>query len=168
MNYNISSLLIDPPPAQIQINTTQTLPRFVAENQLQSLALKQAAYGVVVIRWNKIDFQHSQRETYQGAQHTLLNTLKEAQIDRDLLFASGSCEVGITLIRESVNHLHFTIRDLLHMVRKSQFESYFQKSNMVCNTLNLKIGWAVSSNSLKGREVLRTAEQRSYQTINYL
>ena len=164
-----SALFIDPPPAQIHLTTTATLPRFVAENHLDRLERKASgSFGVVSLRWLRSDFDHNTHQNYQQAYQRLFEVLQEVQDTQDLIFASNSHELGITLSRESTHDIHRVIRDLLHNIQRQKIETIEQKKRPIGSILNLQFGWATNSLKAKGRDVLFTAEQRSYHQYGFV
>lgn len=164
----LTALCIGPSPAQIQINTADTLPRFVAENHLNRISSRsQKSLGVVIFRWSRHSVQENSQNIYTQAYTQLQSKLQSIQEYQDLIFASNSQELGLTLTRDSSHHIHRLIRDLLQQTRAERILTSSNTQRSICSILSLNVGWATSCASVSGAEVLRVAEQRSYQSSHF-
>ena len=170
MNYNRSPLPYSPesPPTPNPINESDILPRFVAELKLRSMDKNATIYGIVIFRWHSLDRKNYALADYQAAQTALLNILRNFKQTKDILFASKQQVVGLVITRESIPHLHFHIRNLLHTIAKDTVKPVNGPIMMMRQILNLQTGWVTNHQPNLGSDLLRMAERRTYTSDTFI
>jgi len=162
------SWLYDSHSNPILVNTTTLVPRFVAETYLHVNQSPTKTHGVVLFRWLNRDLYEGDSANYDKACAELATFLEQYQRDIDLQFSVNGAGLGVILCRANATKLHSSMRALIQDISWATMVTANGRTCLIRQVLRLQVGWAMSDAKVSGREVLRLAEQRSYDVKHAL